>query len=341
MKKQLSLIFGLCFLSLAFLAQNNSNLVIFSEDGDAFYAFVNGIKQNNNPETNVKVTGLSPNISLRIEFEDKALPQLKQNMILEPGFETTAKIKRDMKKQMKLRYFGQVPLAESTSNVPTVAYHSSNDAPATPSATQSEVKVNNDAINNTVTTTTTKTTKTTNTAVGSDPTNTSININLGAMGVNMNVTGMDGMVGTDINTTTSTTVTSSSSTSGTSYPNDGYVKENNKKERSYSQTTPVTPQPIGCAVAMNASNFGKMKQSVESKPFSETKMSTAKVATKNSCLSVDQVKEICKLFSMDEDKLAYAKYAYDYCVDKGNYYQVSEVFSFSATTDEFNSFLEK
>ncbi len=341
MKKQLSLIFGFCFLSLAFLAQNNSNLVIFSEDGDAFYAFVNGIKQNNNPETNVKVTGLSPNISLRIEFADKALPQLKQNMVLESGFETTAKIKRDMKKQLKLRYFGQVPLAESSNNVPTVAYHSSNDAPATPSAPQSDVKVNNDATNNTVTTTTTKTTKTTNTTVGSDPTNTSININLGAMGVNMNVSGMDGMVGTDVNTTTSTTVTSSSSTSGTSYPNDGYVKENNKKERSYSQTTPVTPQPVGCAVAMNASNFGKMKQSVESKPFSETKMSTAKVATKNSCLTVDQIKEICKLFSMDEDKLAYAKYAYDYCVDKGNYYQVSEVFSFSATTDEFNAFLEK
>jgi hypothetical protein len=80
---------------------------------------------------------------------------------------------------------------------------------------------------------------------------------------------------------------------------------------------------------------------VEAKPFSDTKMSTAKVATKNSCLSVSQVKEICKLFSMDDDKLTYAKYAYDYCVDKANYYQVSEVFAFSSTTDEFNKFLEQ
>jgi hypothetical protein len=92
---------------------------------------------------------------------------------------------------------------------------------------------------------------------------------------------------------------------------------------------------------MTPSNFETMKKSVESKPFSDTKMSTAKIATKNNCLSVNQVKEISKLFSMDEDKLAYAKYAYDYCVDKGNYFQVSEVFSFSATTDEFNEFLEK
>ena len=44
---------------------------------------------------------------------------------------------------------------------------------------------------------------------------------------------------------------------------------------------------------------------------------------------------------MDEDKLTYAKFAYDSCVDKGNYYTVSELFSFSTTTYEFNEFLEK
>jgi hypothetical protein len=92
---------------------------------------------------------------------------------------------------------------------------------------------------------------------------------------------------------------------------------------------------------MGSADFGKLKQSVEAKPFSDTKMSTAKVATKNACLSVNQIKEICNLFSMDEDKLAYAKYAYDYCTEKGNYYQVGDVFSFSTSTDELNAFLEK
>ena len=87
--------------------------------------------------------------------------------------------------------------------------------------------------------------------------------------------------------------------------------------------------------------FDKMKQSVEAKPFSDTKMSTAKIVAKNNCMSVNQVKEICKLFSMDDDKLTYAKFAYDYCVDKANYYQVSEVFAFSGTTEDLNAFLEK
>lgn len=323
MKTRLLIFSSLLFLSLITFSQNKVNLVVFAEDGDKFYAYVNGIKQNNTPESNVKVTGVTPNISLRIEFEDKALPQLKQNMALEPGFEHTAKIKRDMKKQLKLRYFGQTPLEETTtSNVPTVAYHT---AETTDNGTSNTI---NTGGNNTTVTTTSTTTQINN---GSNPNNTSINVNMAGVGINMNVSGMDNGTTTTSQTTSYTTTTSSSSTSSNSQP----VKNNTASNQQ------VVTTNVGCKSAMTQANFETMKKSVESKPFSDTKMSTAKIATKNNCLSVNQVKEISKLFSMDEDKLAYAKYAYDYCVDKGNYFQVSEVFSFSTTTDEFNEFLEK
>jgi hypothetical protein len=323
MKTRLLILSSLLFLSLITFGQNKVNLVVFAEDGDKFYAYVNGIKQNNTPESNVKVTGVTPNISLRIEFEDKALPQLKQNMALEPGFEHTAKIKRDMKKQIKLRYFGQVPLEETTtSNVPTVEYHT---AETTDNGTSNTV---NTGGNNTTVTTTSTTTQINN---GSNPNNTSINVNMAGVGINMNVSGMDNGTTTTSQTTSYTTTTSSSSTSSNSQP----VKNNTASNQQVATTN------AGCRSAMSTANFETMKKSVESKPFSDTKMSTAKIATKNNCLSVNQVKEISKLFSMDEDKLAYSKYAYDYCVDKGNYFQVSEVFSFSTNTDEFNEFLEK
>lgn len=322
MKTRLLILSGLLFLGLITFGQNKVNLVVFAEDGDKFYAYVNGIKQNNTPESNVKVTGVTPNISLRIEFEDKALPQLKQNMALEPGFEHTAKIKRDMKKQLKLRYFGQTPLEETTtSNVPTVAYHTAETTENLSSNT-----TNTDGNNTTVTTTST----TTQINNGTNPNNTSINVNMAGVGINMNVSGMDNTTTTS-QTTSYTTTTSSSSSSSNSQP----VKNNT------ASTQQVVTTNTGCKSAMTQGNFETMKKSVESKPFSDTKMSTAKIATKNNCVSVNQVKEISKLFSMDEDKLAYAKYAYDYCVDKGNYFQVSEVFSFSTTTDEFNEFLEK
>ena len=92
---------------------------------------------------------------------------------------------------------------------------------------------------------------------------------------------------------------------------------------------------------MSNDAFNRMKANIEAKPFSDTKMSVARIATKNACLSVNQVKEVCKLFNMDDDKLTYAKFAYDYCVDKANYYEVSDAFSFSTTQEELLKFLDK
>jgi Domain of unknown function (DUF4476) len=332
MKKQITLFLSALFLSLQLSSQNNVNLVIFSEDGDTFYAFVNGIKQNTKPESNVKITGVAPNVSLRIEFENKAYPQLKQNMPLEPGFEHTFRIKKDTKQQMKLRYFGNVPLSEASTGVATVAYHTSDE----PESTNQNVENTNVnvGVNTSVNTTTYTTTTTTKTNKNNDDVN--VNINVGGMGINMNVNamGMNGAQVDGMNTTTSTTVTSSSTSYGTPKTNNTTTTNNTNNN------TSVTTK-AACSVAMSQASFDKMKSSVESKPFSETKMSTAKIATKNACVSVNQVKTICALFSMDEDKLAYAKFAYDYCVNKSEYYLVSEVFSFSTTTDEFNKFLEQ
>jgi hypothetical protein len=318
MKKQLLLLFAALICGFNVLSQNKVNLVVFSEDAEPFYTYINGVRQNDKPETNVKITGISPNISLRIVFENRALPELKQNMSLEAGFEHTARIKRDNKQQMKLRYFGQTPIEESAPGVPTVAYHTAETTAAPAQAA--------DGGQTTVTSTTT-TTRTN--AAGSE--NVSVNINMAGAAVNMNVTGMDPN-GATMNSTSSTTVTSSSSSRTSASP----VSET----AADAKPTPAASN-AGCSAAMSPSSFTTMKKSVEAKPFSDTRMSTAKVATKNNCLSIEQVKEICKLFSMDDDKLEYAKYAYDYCVEKATYYQVSDVFSFSGTTDDFNKFLEK
>ena len=165
----------------------------------------------------------------------------------------------------------------------------------------------------------------------SNPNDMSVNMNVAGMGVNMSVNGMGMNTTNNINTATSTTVTSSS-TSSSNF---------NQNATGNNMNSATTAPKAMCAVAMSQASFDKMKASVDEKPFADTKMSTAKLATKNACVSVNQVKEICKLFSMDDDKLAYAKYAYAYCVNKNEYYLVSEVFSFSTTTDEFNKFLEQ
>lgn len=313
------------------------NLVIFSEDGDPFFAFVNGVRQNDKPETNIKVTGLNAEaLSLRVEFENAALPKLKQNIMGENGYEHTVRIKKNAKKEMKLQYFGKVALNEAPkSSATSVAYHTAEN-PIDNNASGSNSTVDNSRQStNTTIVENGQTVISSSTSEMVDPSNVSVNINMGGAGMNVNVNGMNANSGT-VRSSSSTTITQTTTSSGN--VNTTTSAGNHQNVNRAETTAPV--KSSGCSSAMNSTSFDKMKQSIEAKPFSDTKMSTAKVATKNACLSVEQVKVICKLFSMDEEKLEYAKFAREFCVDKGNYYQVSDVFSFSTTTDEFNEFLE-
>lgn len=327
--KQRVCMFALLLMSSVFaLAQSTVNLIIFSEDGDPFFAYVNGVKQNNNPETNVKITNLSPNISLRIVFENAALPQLKQTMALDPGMEHTARIKRDAKQQVKLRYFGSVPLAEAATGIKTVNYHSAEDNTNYNTAPANEQVTHNQS---------TTVTNNTQQDAGNGNGSVSVNISLPGVGINMNV---NDPTMTSNGSTTITSSTSSSTTTSTSYNSSNNSSQQTQQRQPAQVEEQRSTSSSVCTSAMSDASFAKMKENIDSKPFSETKMSTAKVATKNACLSTNQIKEIAKLFSMDEDKLTYTKYAYDRCVDKANFYQASEVFSFSSTVDEFNAFLE-
>lgn len=340
MKKSILFVAAMVLMAFTGISQNTYNLVIFSEDGLPFYAFVNGIRQNDKPETNIKVTGLNSEVlNMRVEFTDASLPKLKQNMMPEPGFEHTVNIKRNVKKVVKLQYFGKVALADAPqSSASTVAYHTSENPVSNGGATTQQYNTSTTASDNGGNATTTTYTTSTTTRVGPANDNVSVNINVGGANLNMDVKGLDN--GGTTYSSTSSTVTSSSSSSSSSYNHhpgrhDGHA---NTTQNAQTATAPATAS--GCSAAMSTASYNQLKKSVEEKPFSDTKMSTAKIATKNSCLSAEQIKGICSLFSMDDDRLAYAKYAYNYCVDKANFYRVSEVFSFSSTTDELNKFLE-
>ncbi|MCE3227330.1 MAG: hypothetical protein K0S32_1881 [Bacteroidetes bacterium] len=333
MKKSI-LLFAMILVGLCTFAQNTYNLVLFSEDGEKFYVFANGIRQNDVHESNVKITGLTSEfLNVRVEFENKALPVLKQNMPLEYGYEHTVNLKKNMKKVMKMQYFGKVALADAPkSNGSTVQYHTSENA-ATDNTTGYNTSTSSGGGDNNSSTTVTHQTTTHSNTNGDGG---AVSINMGGVGISMNVNdNMGGINSTTSSTVTTTTYSSSSSSSGVTH-----IEPENHGRPKNSNTTPQQPVSNGCGAPMNSSSYEKMKQSVESKPFSDTKMSTAKIATKNSCLSSAQIAGICKLFAMDDDKLAYAKYAYDYCVDKTEFYHVSEVFSFSSTTDELNKYLE-
>ncbi len=294
------------FASFASIAQN-SNLVLFSEQGERFFVVLNGIRQNSKSETNVKVTDLNqPSYKLKVIFDDKTIPDLDKNVFLEPGTEFVLNIKKNNKGVYVLRLLSQAPIA---------------DAPPVPAPQQSVV---------TYTTTpppvTSVTTTTTTTTSGVAPAgNVSVGMNVGGVGINMSVTDNTMMQGTTTTTYSETTTTShhtQTSPAPAPVPPPSYL--------------PGYNGPIGCPVPINPVEFEGVKNSISSKTFEDSKLQVAKQVCGANCLLSSQVKEIMMLFTYETTRLDFAKFAYRKTYDIGNYYKVNDAFEFESSIDELN-----
>jgi len=326
--------------TLSGIAQATSNLIIFASEPTPFYAVVNGIRQNSEPKTNVKITGLTNNAnSVRIVFSDGVTPDIDKNFYFESmNVEATARIV-STKKGYKLRYFGEVAMGQAAVNEQqTQIIYQTVDAPISTAVATEE------------TVTTTTTTSTTSTGVGtdvnisdvSDGMNENVNMNVSVAGVelnmNVNVTenGMNSNVDMSDNVestyTSTTTTTTTTSSSGIGVADETLT------------TTPVSYVPgysgrTGCIPPL--SDVNAIKSAVEDEDFSDDKIMIAKQALKGKCMSVQNIVTISEAFDFEDKKLEFAKFAYDYTYDVDNYYQVNKIFDFSSSKEELNEYVSK
>lgn len=187
------------------------NLTIFSEDGDKFYLILNGERQNNEPQTNLRIEDLpNPHYNAKIIFEDKSIADISKNMLPvtdpESGqpMDVTYKIKKDGSGKAKLRYFSAVPVVQgyvAPANVYVMHYGS----PAGRMGGQ---------------VTQTTTTTTTSTGVGG------VNANMSVNGMNVNVSVNDPLVNGHV-TQTTTTTTYSENVLSSAPVNDCYAMSRN------------------------------------------------------------------------------------------------------------------
>lgn len=96
-----------------------------------------------------------------------------------------------------------------------------------------------------------------------------------------------------------------------------------------------------CHYIMSEQDFNELRKMINNTPYSSTKMTIAKQACSYTCISAEQVREICRLFTFDSDRLTFAKYAYDHCYDRRNYFKVNEVFTFTSSVNELNRFINQ
>ncbi len=324
---------ALALFSSAAFAQT-ANAVVFSENGDKFTLILNGEKQNASPQTNVKVSNLTSEFYMaRIDFEDTKLPDFSNNnFAVQKGMESTYVIRVNKKGEYVLRFMSASEMGGAST---TTAEPSSTNGTVITDYSQNEETISTPTTTSTTTTkpVATTTTTTTITSKPADGEKVNVNMNVGGlnMGINMNIEGMDGVEVQE--TTTVTTTTSSSSSSSSS---SGNTTQSRPRQEVVVQEKVVA----GCARAMDTNTFNSAKGSISSKGFDDTKLTTAKQVAKSNCMSVAQIKEVISLFGFEETKLDFAKFAYDYCVDKNNYFLVNDAFSFESSIDELNQYIE-
>ena len=98
--------------------------------------------------------------------------------------------------------------------------------------------------------------------------------------------------------------------------------------------------PIGCPWPMSAGDFEGAKASIKNQSFADSQMKVAKQIFNTNCLTSAQVKEIMMLFSFEDNKLEFAKFAYGRTFDLGNYYKVNDAFTFSSSIDELDEYIQ-
>ena len=102
---------------------------------------------------------------------------------------------------------------------------------------------------------------------------------------------------------------------------------------------PMLP-PMGPLV-MPDPDFKEACDALVAESFDNTRLTLAKQIASSNPLCAVQVMDICKLFSFESNRLAFAKYAYPYCVDKNKYYLVNGAFSYDSTKRELDSFIKE
>lgn len=99
---------------------------------------------------------------------------------------------------------------------------------------------------------------------------------------------------------------------------------------------PVPPTPY----AMNPNDYDAAYQLISKESFDSSKLTLAEQVVSSNPMSANQIVGICKLFSFESNKLEFAKYAYEFCVDRNKYYLLNEAFTYESSKRELSEFIK-
>jgi hypothetical protein len=98
-------------------------------------------------------------------------------------------------------------------------------------------------------------------------------------------------------------------------------------------------QQNGWSQQMDNQRFQQLKNTVQDESFDDNKLSLVRSVLPNNYVSSSQVRELMQLMSFERNKLELAKFAYRYTTDRGSYFIVNDVFSFSSSKTELSNYI--
>lgn len=354
------------------------NLTVFSEDGSKFFLELNGLRYNTVAQTNVRVEELpNPYYSCKIVFADSRKPTLTKKTLMLTDVDdvmqdVTYRIKT-RKGKRTLTYYSSVPAQQNMVRPSNCAVYRCGRADdmimgadgtlytqvTTVQQTNNEsFGVNMGGIGVSVTapgtTTTTTTTTTTGTGYGNQ---NGYNQNNGYNNGNGN-----GYNQGNSNGYGNTNGYNQGNNNGYNQNNNGYNQNNNnngygQNNNGYNNNNGNNQNGYGnnngnnqnnnqgnangvCRVAMNSGDFESAKSAIKDNHFEDTKISFAKEIIANNCISAAQALAFVQLMTFEEGRMDVAKYAYNFCIDKNNYYKVNSAFTFESSKTELNDYVK-
>lgn len=311
MAKKFILILFLSF-TVQLVSAQKSNLVLFSEKSEPFTLVLNGVQVNMTPALNVKVTNLETSrYHVRVIFNNPGMPEFIDQIAVNQGNEVTYALQSDNTGTTSLRFVNEFSLYYRPippSGQQTIPY--SGPLTFVPSPANPAISPAN----------------------GSSGGSVTIGINAGGVGSDV----QPPAVGTTSTMTTSTTTTTTVVEGGAEVIEGEIIEETPGRP----DPLPGYTGPVGCDWPMEAPDFESAQQSIKSQSFSDSKMRVAKQVARNNCLLSTQVKTLLGEFSFETDKLEFAKFAFDYTYDRGNYYKVNDAFSFESSIEDLENFLQ-
>jgi hypothetical protein len=123
--------------------------------------------------------------------------------------------------------------------------------------------------------------------------------------------------------------------SNTPYPNNPYPNNN----PSFPSNNNNANQPVRCQPA-SQQDYSLALETIKSKSFDNSRLDIAKQIVSAKCFTSEQIKAMAYTFDFDNNRLDFAKYAYDFVLDPSNYYLVSTVFEFDSNSTALTNYIK-